>query len=189
MRGALCVLSALALLPMCRTWEEGGRKTAEAPADVPAEQGSGGSVGTGGAHTAPPVPTTSDAGAGGAVDPLQSDVFGAGSQGATGEPSIPACDYSTPGCDFTRLDGCCSAKACSHASGADVFNTYPVESCEALLSCVQSHPECGGKDDPLCFGNEAPDAPCLQEGYLASHTDPDGPFAWTLDLMACVCGY
>jgi hypothetical protein len=120
---------------------------------------------------------------------LQSDVFGAGAKGATGEPSIPACDYSTPGCDFARIDGCCSPKACSHASGVDVFNTYPVESCDALLACVQSHPGCSTKDDPLCLQNEAPDAPCLDEAYQASHTDPDGPFAWAAELMACVCGY
>lgn len=96
---------------------------------------------------------------------------------------------ATPTCDWSRVDGCCQEHACTRASGADVFNLYPVESCEDLVSCVQAHPGCSTPEDPLCFRNEAPDAPCLREGYQASHEDPDGPFAWTAELVRCVCGY
>lgn len=178
----LFALPFAGLLLMCHAEEPRRSAAKENPSN---DLVSGG--GQAGMPSAPPPPTSSSGGAGGASDGLHSDVFGSGSIAST--PTVVACDYSSPGCDFARVDGCCSEKACVHASGADVFDTYPVESCEALLECVQGHPGCGTKDDPLCFRNEAPGAPCLQEGYLASHEDPDGPFAWTAALMACVCGY
>lgn len=146
---------------------------------APAAPGSGGADGGGGSAGARPE----DAG-------LGSDVFGssAGSGGTGGTGS--ACDDSaSPSCDFSRVETCCSHLACEKANGADVFNTYPIESCQALVACVQSNPGCSSASDPLCFGDEDPSAPCLNEGYLASHNDPDGPFAWTVALMTCLCGY
>lgn len=101
-----------------------------------------------------------------------------------------ACVYELPpSCDWSRVEGCCAPYACERASGTDVFNTYPVESCQALVACVQANPGCSTASDPLCFQNEDPSAPCLLEGYQASHNDPDGPFAWTAELVRCVCGY
>lgn len=149
--------------------------------------GSGGSAptpGVGGAGSGG-APTGGAAGAGLTSSVLDPDDEVDGSAGAG-----PACDYSeSSGCDFERVTGCCSALACEKASGANVFDTYPVESCEALVACVQANPGCSTAEDPLCFQDEAPTAPCLREGYQASHTDPDGPFAWTVELMNCLCGY
>jgi hypothetical protein len=120
---------------------------------------------------------------------LSSDVFGSGGLGAIAGATA-ACEYpSPPDCDWSRVDGCCTALACERANGSDVFNTYPVESCRELVACVQAHPGCSSGGDPLCFQDESPSAPCLMQGYQASHNDPAGPFAWTAALVGCVCGY
>lgn len=120
---------------------------------------------------------------------LSSNVFGP-KAGASNGGGAAACDGATSGdCDWTRVEGCCKPLACERANGTDVFNTYPVESCRALIACVQAHPGCSNADDPLCFQEEDPSAPCLQQGYQASHSDADGPFAWTVMLVQCVCAY
>lgn len=127
--------------------------------------------------------------AGGGGTGLVSDVFGRGGLGGTAG-GLAACDYpDPPECDFARVDGCCKPFACERANGADVFDTYPVESCRALVECVQANTGCSSAADPLCFQDENPSAPCLMEGYQASHTDLDGPFVWTRELVKCVCGY
>lgn len=149
----------------------------------------------GGAPATPPAPPS----AGGTTGGPSAGETGGGGEGLTSgefgseEPPAEAAEQCEPletaACDWSRVDGCCRDHACERASGADVFNTYPVESCQALVACVQAHPECSTPDDPLCFGDEAPGAPCLDEGYQASHQEPDGPFAWTVELVRCVCGY
>jgi hypothetical protein len=157
--------------------------------------GTGGAATTpsGGAATAPSggsslggTTSTGDGGIG-----LYSPVFEAAAGAAVGGGGTApiACDYTTPGCDLTREAGCCEPLACDHANGADVWNTHPIEACRALLDCVQANPGCSTAADPLCFMDEDPNGPCLQQIYDASHTDADGPYAWTLDLMRCLCGY
>ena len=153
------------------------------------ESGPGGAPTTG--PTGPTAPGTGgfdgsagETGSGGAG--LTSGEFGSDEPAPDAPVECEPLDTNT--CDWSRLDGCCRAHACERASGTDVFNTYPVESCQSLVACVQSHAGCSNPDDPLCFRDEAPDAPCLSEGYQASHEDPDGPFAWTADLVRCVCG-
>jgi hypothetical protein len=166
--------------------ERGG---AGATAGTSGSLGSAGTTGgVAGSATGGTAGTSGIAGSGGTG--LTSDVFGdggppSGAAGATG-----GCEYPNPGeCDFARVDGCCLPLACERANGSDVFNTYPIESCQALVACVQAHPGCSTAADPLCFQNEDPNAPCLMEGYQASHNDPEGPFAWTAELVRCVCGY
>lgn len=168
--------------------------SAEGRVAAAAGTGSGGSAGSAGS---PLPPAAGGGGLGAAGGPnaaggtgLTSGVFGPGSGagGGAGTATV-GCEATTSACDWSRLTGCCKPLACERASGTDVFNTYPVESCQALVTCVQAHPGCSTASDPLCFQDEAPGAPCLQEGYQASHTDPDGPFAWTEDLVRCVCGY
>jgi len=117
------------------------------------------------------------------------DLVGAGGNGIVVEP----CDYGdAPTCDFGRVDTCCSHLACSHAS-SNPDDTYPIEACEGLLSCVQSNPGCSTAANPVCFldsaGQEDPSSICADEVYLASHTDPEGPYAFTLQLINCLCGY
>lgn len=152
---------------------------------------------SGAAGSTPLAPSAGGFGSGGSAgsggsggEALTSSSLDPNAGGGTGGIAAPACDYgATPTCDFTRETGCCSHLACQKASGANVFDTYPVESCQALLTCIQANPGCSSASDPLCFQDEAPTAPCLDEGYRASHTDPDGPFAWTKTLVECLCGY
>ncbi len=145
---------------------------------------------TGGARTTGGAPLGGAAPMGGDGIGLYSSVFEpAAGAGGGSEPVVVECDYSTPGCDYTRLQGCCEPLACTHANGADVWDTYPIEACEALVACMQANPACTTAEDPLCFMNEDPNGPCIDETYAASHTDPEGPYAWTLELMRCVCGY
>jgi hypothetical protein len=120
---------------------------------------------------------------------LVSDMFGNGGEGNPDGGSVAACDYgATPTCDFTRVDDCCRQYACQKAS-SDPWNTYPIESCQALVACVQAHPGCSSASDPLCFQDGDSSSPCLNEGYQASHEDPEGPFAFTMKQLQCVCGY
>ncbi|HET9956779.1 MAG TPA: hypothetical protein VFQ61_19925 [Polyangiaceae bacterium] len=145
---------------------------------------SGGTAVVGGGGTST---SSSSAGIG-----LYSSVFEAGGTSAGGTSGAPpvVCDDSEPGtCDWTRVEGCCKQWACNRANGEDVFNPRPITACEALVTCVRANPGCSTASDPLCFQDEKPTAPCLDEGYLASHEDPDGPFAWTEHLVRCVCGY
>lgn len=150
--------------------------------------GAGGAVARGGSPAGGGVAGTAGSGGDGGSG-LSSDVFGSGGTSGTGTTTEACDDSSEPACDWSRIDGCCKAFACERAAGSDVFNTYPVESCQALIACVQANEGCSTASDPLCFQDEDPDAPCLMEGYQASHTDPDGPFAWTAALVSCVCGY
>lgn len=120
---------------------------------------------------------------------LTSSMFGSGGLSNPDAGSVPACDYGTaPSCDFTRVDNCCSQYACENAT-SDPWDTYPIESCQALVACVQANPGCSTASDPLCFQDGATGAPCLDEGYQASHEDPSGPFAFTVKQVKCVCGY
>ncbi len=117
------------------------------------------------------------------------DLLAAGGGGVVIEP----CDYGpTPTCDFTRLQGCCSHLDCSKAS-RNPDDTYPIEACQGLLACAQANPDCSTATNPFCFfdaaGEEDPNSVCADEVYLASHTDPEGPYAFTLELMKCACGY
>lgn len=181
---ATSLLIASLLTSACGAGGEGAR--------LSTEPGSGGTATTGGAgptggSTVAPLggaPPTHTGGVG-----LYSEVFepipGAGSGGST---AAPVCEPTTA-CDFTRQTGCCERLSCDHANRADVWNSHPIEACKALVKCVQDHPGCTTASDPLCFQNEAATAPCLTEGYNASHNEPDGPFAYTLELMRCLCGY
>jgi hypothetical protein len=120
---------------------------------------------------------------------LTSDEFGSAGTSSADGGSVAPCDYgATPTCDFTRVETCCSQYACERAS-SDPWNTYPIESCQALVACVQAHPGCSTASAPLCFQDGDTSSPCLDEGYQASHEDPEGPFAFTLKQMKCVCGY
>jgi hypothetical protein len=182
-RGAALLGSGL-FLACAQQDELGSARGSASYAGATSEAGAGAGTSTGGA------PTGGTAGMGGnGGSGLSSDVFG--SSGVTGSGgSAAACDYGASAiCDWTRVEGCCSQWACEKAAGADVFNTYPVESCQALVACVNEHSGCSNAADPLCFQNENPAAPCLNEAYQASHTDPEGPFAWTVELVNCVCGY
>lgn len=181
----LLVLGVLTLVAGCS--QANDMKSPGAAVDGGASTSTGGAATTGGGASLggtgtvlPPVEENTG---------LTSPVFGSiddvvPDAGGGPEP----CEYPTPPtCDYTRIDGCCSHLACSKASGSDVDNPYPIESCNALVACVQANPGCSTADDPLCFGNEA--GPCVDEGYQASHEDLEGPFWWTVDLMRCVCGY
>ncbi len=161
---------------------EPGVATGSGGAGAPATT-TGGARPTGGAPLGGAAPT----GSGGIG--LYSSVFEPAAGAGGGGEMLLECDYSTPGCDYTRLQGCCEPLACTHANGADVWDTYPIESCEALVACMQENPGCTTAEDPLCFMDEDPNGPCIDETYAASHTDPEGPYAWTLELMRCVCGY
>lgn len=183
---ALSVLVVLAVAAGCQAGgREGGPTAALAPgASAGAAGASGGGRATGG--TGGVVAGAEDGGVG-----LTSSVFGSLEEllGTGGENAVAACDYgASPGCDFTRAEGCCSHLSCVHATD-DPYDVHPVEACEALVACVQSHPGCSSAADPLCFQDENPDGPCLTEAYTASHEDPEGPFAFTEDLMRCICGY
>ncbi len=153
----------------------------------PALATGGGGGGTGGSASGAVAGAPLTGGVSNTGGSLVSDVFGLSAPEASGGAS--ACDGPVAQCEWSRLDGCCKHLACERANGADVFNLYPVQSCQALLACVRAHPGCSNADDPLCFGAEDPGAPCLNEGYQASHTDPAGPYAWTVELVRCVCGY
>ena len=114
------------------------------------------------------------------------DLVGSGAGGA----NPTACDYGdVPSCDMTRIEGCCSHLACEFAPANDEWDTYGMETCESLLDCVEQHPGCSTADDPVCFVTGGEDAPCRQLGYAAGHEDPDGIFAFTVELVRCLCGY
>ncbi len=144
----------------------------------------GGARATGGA---PPLGGATPTGSGGIG--LYSSVFEPAAGAGGGGEVVIECDYSAPGCDFSRMEGCCEPLACTHANGANVWDTYPIESCQALIACMRENPGCSTAEDPLCLMDEDPSGPCLDETYAASHTDPEGPYAWTVELMRCVCGY
>lgn len=152
--------------------------------------------GEAGAQGGTPDAATSHAGQGGAAGSagtagagLTSNEFGNGGTSNADGGSVVACDYgTTPSCDFTRVENCCSQYACEKAT-SDPWNTYPIESCQALVACVQAHPGCSTASDPLCFQDGNSSSPCLNEGYQASHEDPQGPFAFTVKQVKCVCGY
>lgn len=161
-------------------------RTGSSGSSTVAVGGSGGSGGTGGSPTGGTAPVLGAGGAGlrsSVFEPLEG--YSSGGQGG----AVVKCEPSTvSGCDWSRLDGCCSQWACNKVTRLDVFDTYPITSCESLVKCVKAHPGCSTADDPLCFQNEAASAPCLNEGYLASFKDESGPFAWTKHLVACACG-
>lgn len=119
---------------------------------------------------------------------LYSSVFEPAAGAGPGEPGVEPCDYeAVPGCDYARIDGCCERVSCQHAS-PDPWDTYPVDTCNELVACVRTA-GCSTASDPLCFMDEDPSGPCLDEIYAAQHSDADGPYAFALELMKCVCGY
>jgi hypothetical protein len=129
---------------------------------------------------------------------LTSSVFGSLDEligaGGGGSVVVEPCDYgASPTCDYGRVNTCCSHLACIGA--ADPTNpddTQPVQACENLISCVQTN-GCSTAANPFCFldaaGQEDENSPCAQEVYNAAHTEADGPYAHTLELINCLCGY
>lgn len=127
---------------------------------------------------------------------LVSNVFGDPlSFGSAGVEPI-ACPHPSPGsCDWTRREtGCCSSLQCVNAT-LDPYDPYPIDSCRALVDCLQANPGCPTVDDPFC-ANRNGDAvsACTvayeNNGFDATSTD-EGRLhmgQYVRDILSCVCG-
>jgi hypothetical protein len=88
-------------------------------------------------------------------------------------------------CDWTKESGECASVACVTCN-PDMYNTYCGTSCQALIDCVEAHPDCSTDADPLCSKRDNVGTPndCTQQADSAN----GDPFAQALELFACVCG-
>jgi hypothetical protein len=157
--------------------------TAGASAGAPAGGGSSGTSGAGAGGTSASGGSGNAPGSGGTGG--IANMPGSGGSGAS--PSGSGGSGATGGCDFSKQNTSCAAKACDSCN-PDMYNTYCGEACQALVDCIAEHLDCSTDDDPLCILRSPMGTAnvCTVQGDFASGYGAT-PTTLALELIDCIC--